>query len=60
MNRLLVTRMATRPVSLDVVVVGIRHVWAVEKREHDEMVNLGGSPHIGRMVPLRRSDPLPA
>jgi hypothetical protein len=52
--------MATRPVSLDVVVVGIRHVWAVEEGEHDEMVNVGGCAHIGRMVPIRTSDPLPA
>jgi hypothetical protein len=59
MNRLLVTRMATVPVSLDVLVAGIGEVGAVEEAEHVEMVNRGVRPHIGRMEPLRSGDPLP-
>jgi hypothetical protein len=52
--------MATVPVSLDVVVAGIGEVRAVEEAEHVEMVNRGCLPHIGRMEPLGRGDPLPA
>jgi hypothetical protein len=52
--------MATRPVSLDVVVAGIREVRRVEEAEHDEMVIADRHPHIGRMEPLRHVDPLPA
>jgi hypothetical protein len=60
MNRLLVTRMATVPVSLDIVVAGVREVRAVEEAEHVEILNLARRAHIGRMEPLRGADPLPA
>jgi hypothetical protein len=58
MNRLLVTRVATVPVSLDVVVAGIRQVGAVQQVEHAEMVNSCAESHIGRMEPLLLRDPL--
>jgi hypothetical protein len=59
MNRLLVTRVATVPVSLDVVVAGIRE-GAVQEVEHEEMVQARVLSHIGRMEPVRRHDPLAA
>jgi len=52
--------MATVPVSLDVVVAGIRKVWAVQEVEHEEILDLGTGPHIGRMEPLRHGNPLAA
>jgi hypothetical protein len=60
MNRLLVTRVATVPVSLDVVVAGIRQMGAVQQVEHEEMVLSCAKAHIGRMVSLLRRDPLSA
>jgi hypothetical protein len=59
MNRLLVTRVATVPVSLDVVVAGIRQV-GVQLVEHEEMVLSCAKSHIGRMESLLRRDPLSA
>jgi hypothetical protein len=59
MNRLLVTRVATVPVSLDVVVAGIQQV-GVQQVEHEEMVPPRAKTHIGRMEPLLRRDPLSA
>jgi hypothetical protein len=52
--------MATVPVSLDVVVAGIREVMAEGLAEHAGILNLGALAHIGRMVPVGHPDPLPA
>jgi hypothetical protein len=60
MNRLLVTRMATVPVSLDIAGAGIGEVWAVEEAEHVGILPAARSAHIGRMESLRDRDPLPA
>jgi hypothetical protein len=52
--------MATVPVSLDVVVAGIREVRAEELAEHAGILNADAPAHIGRMEPVGHPDPLPA
>jgi hypothetical protein len=60
MNRLLVTRVGTVPVSLDIVADGMRQVVHEVVVEHDDILRCDGPPHIGRMERVRAGDPLPA
>jgi hypothetical protein len=60
MNRLLVTRVGTVPVSLDIVAEGMREVVHEVVVEHDDILGCDGHRHIGRMERLAPGDPLAA
>jgi hypothetical protein len=60
MNRLLVTRVGTVPVSLDIVAEGMRQGVRQAVVEHDDILRCDGRRHIGRKEPVAPADPLPA
>jgi hypothetical protein len=60
MNRLLVTRVGTVPVSLHIVADGMRQVVHEVVVEHDGILRCDGDPHIGRMERVAARDPLAA